>query len=55
MAKTEEFLFQNVAFRPTVDRTGVLGQFEHDKDIGTIVHWGAERVWEFLMQAWQIG
>ena len=38
-----------------VCKSKVLGQFEHDKDIGTIVHWGAERVWEFLVQAWQIG
>ena len=39
----------------TVFNLKVLGQLEHDKDIGTRVDWGAERVWEFLVQAWKMG
>ena len=29
MAQTEEFIFQNVAYRPTVYRTGVASQTDH--------------------------
>ena len=44
MAQTEEFMFQNVAHRPTVYKTGIKALSYQMKTLSTICFWGSRKI-----------